>query len=184
MARLTGIVPERVRRLVAGTFVTLAALSLAACGRGGPGSPEPPAPWVAVGDEARLYSDNLSGIKDSTRIAIRDAAMFRDYWQRATSEQMSPPSPPNIDFSRDMVLVVAAGLRTPDDRIRVDSVVVRREVTTTGERDVFNAIVRVIQGCSQFNADAYPVEIVRVRRFDGPVQFVERQQRAAECRSP
>jgi len=164
-------------------LVSLAALVLAGCGRGGPGAPEPPPPWIAVGSEARLYSDNASGIQDSVRIVVRDAATMRDYWQRATSQQMSPPPPPVVDFNDEMVLVVGAGRMTPEDRIRVDSVVVRNEVTTTGERDVFTALVRVLEGCGRFQTDAYPVEIVRVRRFDGPVRFIERRERAQDCRS-
>src|SRR5690606_16170584 len=128
------------------------------------------------------YSDNASGIQDSVRLVVRDAAMFADYWQRATAQQLTPPPPPAIDFGAQMVLVVAAGRMTPEDRIRVDSVVVREEVTTTGQRDVLSALVRVIEGCGRFQADPYPVEIVRVARFDGPARFVERRQRPQDCR--
>jgi hypothetical protein len=164
----------RAYRIVPG-FILVAA----ACG-GGPSLP-PVWPWIEVGSEARLYSDNASGLQDSVRIVIRDAAQLRDVWGRATSRQMSPPPLPAIDFEDEMVLAVGAGRMTVEDRIRVDSVVVREEVTTTGERDVFSVIVRVIQGCGQFDTEAFPVEIVRVQRFEGPVRFVERRSRVEGC---
>lgn len=155
----------------------LLALGLPACGRG----PALPAPLGPVPETARLYYDDGGGLTDSTRLVVRGEAMWQEVWQRATAPRSAPPPLPVIDFSRDMILVVAAGRMTPEDQIRVDSVGVRRERTAEGEdQDVLTVVVRTAQGCGLFASEAYPVEIVRVRRFDGPVNFVERRQRA-EC---
>jgi hypothetical protein len=73
---------------------------------------------------------------------------------------------------------------TPEDRIRVDSVGVRDVTDAVGEtEEVMMVIVRTVEGCRRFNVDAYPVEIVRVPRFEGPVRFVERRERDPSCQN-
>jgi hypothetical protein len=148
-----------------------------------------PAPTAAVNAPlqplppmARLYDDNGGGIQDSVRLVIRDAAQLADTWHQATSAQTSPPPVPAVDFTREMVLVAGAGRMTPADRIQVDSVGMRRQTTPEGKtQDVLTAWVSVIQGCQRFQAAAYPFEIVRVRRFDGPVRFAVQRVRAGGC---
>jgi hypothetical protein len=158
--------------------------SLAACGRGGSAPAPPPAPEPLARLEAaqRLYYDDGGGIADSLRVAVRDPALLRDLWDRATSTLDSPPPLPTVDFAREMVLVVAAGRMNPGDRIQVDSAGVRSELDPDGRRrEIMLAQVRIIVDCTGFDADVYPVEIVRVRRFDGPVQFLHARERAPNC---
>jgi hypothetical protein len=84
----------------------------------------------------------------------------------------------------EMAVVVSAGRQTPEESIRVDSVGVRRERTADGNvRDALAVIVRTTYGCGRFTTDAFPVEIVRVKRFEGPVTFIERRTEA-ECGGP
>lgn len=164
-----------------GTALLAAALAaLCACGRGGP----PPAPSLTpVAERATLYYDNAGGVQDSLRMVVRDQDGLRRIWERATSAQPAPPPFPQVDFDRDMLLVVAAGRMSPDDEIRVDSVAVRRDPAAPRDRrEVLTAVVRTTEGCRRLNADAYPLEIVRVRRFDGPVEWTERRGRADGCR--
>ena len=178
---------------------SLAALSsvwiLAGCGLfgGGGGAPEvPPLPGPApaqqqdvlgpVSTASRLYSDNAGGFVEAERRVVRDDAEWATVWERATSHQASPPSRPSVDFAANMVVLVAAGRMTPEDRIRVDSVGVRSVRTESGSmEDVFEIVVRTIEGCGRLRVDAYPFEIVRTRRFDGPVRFVERQATVEGC---
>lgn len=164
-------------RIASGLTVLLAGFA-AACG-GGPGAPAPLGP---VPVDARVFYDNGGGIQDSSQVVIRDAASLQDVWQRATSTQGSPPPPPEIDFDRQMLLLVSAGRMSPDDQIHVDSVGVRREVDVSGgTHDVLAVLYTITEGCRRFNRDAFPVEIVRVRRYNGEVRFVGRRERA-ECR--
>ena len=159
----------------------LAAGAVAACG--GKAAPAQPAPIQALAPMARLYYDNSGGLQDSLRLVVRDADALASIWQRATSGQATPPPPPTIDFTREMVLVAAAGRMTPDDQIQVDSVAVRKERTAEGKlADVLTAWVRVTQGCRRFKADAYPVELVRVRQFAGAVHFLDQRVQTAGCR--
>ncbi len=158
----------------------LAAFTLTACGRGRPTSPAPAGPFPAA---VQLYYDNGGGIQDSLRSVVRQQAEFQRLWQNATSKQSSPPTAPQVDFGRDMVVVVSSGRLTPDDQIRVDSVGITREMNAAGRMaEVLNVFVRTTMGCRRFNADAYPLEIVRLRRFDGQVKFVERRGQAEGCR--
>ena len=167
-------------------LIPIVALALAACGGGGGGALPPaamgPPPAAPVAPAALLYYDNGGGIQDSLRMTVRDAAQFQDFWRRATSTQPSPPPMPTVDFERSMVLIVSAGRMTPEDMLRVDSVGVYQEARETGgTQRVMQAIVRTIRGCGGFNSDAYPVAIVRVERFDGPIRFTERRERAEGC---
>ncbi|MGH7504597.1 MAG: hypothetical protein ACRELX_03060, partial [Longimicrobiales bacterium] len=78
-----------------------------------------------------------------------------------------------------------AGRMTPDDQIQVDSAYVTREMDASGGmEETLNLLIRTITGCRRFNAAAYPLDIVRVRRFDGPIKFVERSVQAEGCRAP
>lgn len=172
----------RTRRIA---LFSLVAALLTACGGGGGGLPPAsmgPPPAAPVAPTALLYYDNSGGVQDSLRMAIRDPAEFEAFWRRATSTQPSPPPLPEIDFERAMVLVVSAGRMTPDDVLRVDSVGVHQEAEPGGgTQRVMQAIVRTIQGCGGFNSDAYPVAIVRVERFDGPLRFTERRENSEGC---
>ena len=156
---------------------------LAGCGRGhAPQTPTPGPSLAPIAPMARLYYDNGGGIQDSTRVVVRDAAAFAKVWQRATSQQTEPPPVPTVDFDRQMVLVTGSGRMTPEDQITVDSVGVRKETAEGKTRDVLMAYVRTTEGCHRFRAAAYPLEIVQVRRFDGPVRFAETRVKPTTCR--
>ncbi|CAN5668730.1 hypothetical protein BH23GEM7_BH23GEM7_11820 [soil metagenome] len=162
---------------------------LPACRRGGAApapvpaaAPEPAVVWSALGPADVVYQGNAGGIQDSVRQVIRDVDAYRQMWQEATARQVSPPAAPPVDFAREMLLVVAAGRMTPEDEIHVDSVALRPERTADGRtEEALAAVVRVFQGCRRFTVAAYPIEIVRVRRFEGPVRWIERRERAQDC---
>ncbi len=161
--------------------VLAAALVLTACGRGGgAATPQPMAPYPAP---VRIYYDDTGGIADSLRLVVKDAAEFERVWQRATSRQTSPPPPASVDFNRDMVLVVGAGRLTPGDQITVDSVGLTRAMNAAGRMvELLSVVVKTTTACERIAFDAYPLEIVRVRRFDGEVRFVENRVQAQNCR--
>jgi hypothetical protein len=160
-------------------LVVFAALQ-SACARILPGGPPPPAPWRGISADAQLYTDNAGGIRDSVRLVIRDANTLRDQWQRATAGQTAPPTLLPVDFAREMVLMVAAGRKTLQDQIRVDSVRTVREIDASGRREeVMSVMVHLTEGCGRFTTPGYPIQIVRVPRFEGRVSFTERRERAS-----
>jgi hypothetical protein len=153
------------------------ALVASGCHRGpAPAPPQLPPPPTPKPPPVQLYYDNGGGIRDSTRVVIHDETTFAESWRQATSTQVSPPPRPVIDFNRDMAILVAAGRMKPDDQIHVDSLLVRPELNPDGKRvETLTIVVRVTEGCRQFNTEAFPVEIVRARKFDGPVKWDERK---------
>ena len=186
---------RRLPRAASALLVPFTAVSTA-CGLfGGGGDPETPAPAPApaqqqdvlgpVSADSRLYADNAGGFVESERLVIRDEGEWSTAWERATSHQAAPPSRPAVDFSAHMVVLVAAGRMTPEDQIRVDSVGVRSVRNEAGAlEEVFEIVVRTTEGCGRLRVDAYPFEIVRTRRFEGPVRFVERQAMVEGCGAP
>lgn len=170
------------RQLRSLTFLLLLVVCAGGCRRGGASGPAAAPPPAPVAPAALLYYDNSGGIQDSIREAVRDAESFQRIWTRATSSQASPPPLPQIDFDRAMVFVVSNGRMTPEDMIRVDSVGVHEEVSASGRRErVMQLIVRTVRGCGGFDSPAYPLAIVRVERFDGPIRVTERRERAEGC---
>jgi hypothetical protein len=166
---------------LSGSLLLLVAVTAAACG--GAKAPAPAVPLGPVPVDAKLLYDNGGGIRDSGQIVIRDAASLQEVWQRATSTQSSPPPVPVIDFQKDMVIVVAGGRMSPSNEIHVDSAGMRRERTPAGiEQRVLAVHYTVTEGCTRINRDAYPVEAVRIRRYQGEVRFIGKRQPAVNCR--
>lgn len=140
--------------------------------------PPPPAPppaenLVAVDTESRLYYDDVPSFPDSIRYVVRESESWANIWAQATRGQASAPPLPFVDFSRSILLLVGAGKMRTGDQIHVDS------VGTRNGRLV--AVVRTTVDCHSIPNAAYPFEIVRVKRSDRPVAFVERRAKAPDC---
>jgi hypothetical protein len=138
-------------------------------------APPPPNRTFPVSDADRLYRDDRSRM-DSVRVAITDLETLRGWWAQATAETPPPkPALPQIDFTREMVLLVSAGGRNQGDRIRVDSVGVEMRYEEGGRaREGWFAVVRTTPDCNPFPGVAYPLEFVRMTRVMGTVEFRER----------
>ncbi len=162
--------------------IVLFSLSLlglaAACG--GPSIRVAPAPaprvW-AVDHANRLYRDDAAPLPDVIREVVRDGTSFAQVWARATSALDDPPLPPDIDFSRHMVVFVGAGRSHPGDEIQVDSVGFRMESDPQDpdrEFEVIYFVVRTTQEPDPFPGESFPIEIVRIDRSNHPVRWEER----------
>lgn len=142
-------------------------------------APPPPAPPPAenlspVEDDARLYyDDEASAFPDSVRMVIRDAESLTSVWSRATRGQASAPPIPAVDFTQSLVLLVSAGKMRTGDQIHVDSVGTRQGRLV--------AVVRTTVDCQAIPNAAYPFEMVRVKRSNKPVSFVERRSKGSDC---
>jgi hypothetical protein len=129
-----------------------------------------------------VFSDNSGGIQDSMRVVIRNPDALRDYWERATSAHEQPPAIPRADFRTEMLVLVSGGRMTVEDQIRVESATVRSGRDARGRaEEVLEVTVQLIQGCGRLQRDGYPLEIVRVQRFDGPVTFAVRREQDPDC---
>ncbi len=122
----------------------------------------------------RVYSDDGPGFQDSLTMTVRDEFTWQDVWDRATHGQPSPPERPQIDFTSEMLVVVAAGRMNPGDLVRIDSVGARG--------DYFLVIFRTLEECEPFPGEAHPIEIVRVPLTSKTVTFEGRRESAPHCR--
>lgn len=163
------------------TMLLSAALAALAAACGGPSirvAPPPAARVWPVEAANRLYRDDAAPLPDTIRRVIRDQTSFAQSWAQATSALDDPPPPPEIDFTRHMIVFVGAGRSHPGDQIQVDSVGFRRESDPQNpdrEIEVVYFVVRTILEPDPFPGDSYPIEIVRVDRSDRPVRWEERQ---------
>jgi hypothetical protein len=114
-----------------------------------------------------------SGIPDSQRVVIRDAAAWRRYWSAIHQPFIPPPAVPDVDFTREMVVLAAMGTRQSGGfGIRIDSTTMEPARLT----------VQVTQrlpgrGCAVPAVVTQPVDLVRVPATTLPVAFAERVER-------
>ena len=133
--------------------------------------------------EARIFQDNAGGIRSASERVIRDLTTWEQVWQEATSTQATRPALPDVDFERQMLLLVSAGRLSVVDRINVDSVGTRQEISEAGRRqEVLAVYYTILRGCPPSTREAFPIEIVRVRRFADNVRFLSVTVPGPGCR--
>lgn len=137
--------------------------------------PPEPTPGALPVDRLRAGPSSFtynSGLAERERLVVRDRAAWQDLWRRIWSGRSPVPPAPDIDFTRDMVVVVALGERpTGGHGILVDSAQQRSNGLTV--------VVRTIapgRGCMLTQALTQPVDIARLPRHDGPVEFEDRAE--------
>ncbi len=113
------------------------------------------------------------GIWEPLRLVIRDRAQLNDFWRRLhtdpTHGPMSAiPPVPEIDFSREMVVVAAMGQRGSS----AYGIIIDGACEVADHLEVF---VRSINGrrCTALAIMTAPVDVVRLPRTDLPVVFRE-----------
>ena len=127
----------------------------------------------AVEPSAILLSDNSRAFADSARRVIRDTVEWKQIWTQATRLQPTPPARPVIDFSKEVVILAAAGQLRPGDAIHVDSMGYSRKLAVI--------VIRTTTGCQNIPATVYPFELAKVPRFDGDPAFREQKAKAPDC---
>lgn len=141
-----------------------------------------PGSTTAVTDQSapivRLYAAQQSAYEMAEATVVRDRATWEATWEatwRQLHDGLAADPRPTVDFTRDMVVLIAVGQRpTEGTSVRVDGVaaasggaVVRYTVTEPGE------------GCMSTQVITAPVEVVRVARVTGAVRFDRRVVRSA-----
>ena len=117
-----------------------------------------------------------SGYRDSARVAIRDSSAWRRAWAQIHANGSAQPVPA-VDFSREMVVLVALGTRaTGGFSIFVDS-------ARAGAGRVEVLVRRVAPGpaCGVTAALSEPVDLARIPAASEPVTFRERAE-ISDCR--
>jgi hypothetical protein len=125
-----------------------------------------------------------SGIWDQFRLVVRDRDLWVEVWKRIhsidpdnlNSNGGQLPSLPEIDFSREIVIVAAMGRRPSSGYgIFIDSAYERN--------DRLEVVVRSVENrrCGGFTMMTAPVDIVRLPKTDRPVLFRETEV-VLDCR--
>ena len=157
----------------------LGGLLLAACSSGiQPGDGEPdasrrdtPASVPGIQPMRQLVQEHGSGITDSTRRIVTDADEWAELWGEVYAQRGSAPPVPDLDFSREMVVLAALGTRPSGGHaIHIDSA-----RTTVGALEIF--VRRIVPGptCGTTAALTEPVTAVALPRTSLPPRFVERE---------
>jgi hypothetical protein len=99
------------------------------------------------------------------RGVIRNATAWSVFWTRAALDSTAAAMElPQIDFSREMLLVACDGRRRNGYRIEIPGAALRN--------DTLFVLVRSHEDAAATPGAAHsPVAVVRVRRSDGPVVF-------------
>jgi hypothetical protein len=110
-----------------------------------------------------------SGLTDSARIVVQDANTWAATWTAIWRRHSPEPALPNIDFSREMLVVAALATRSSGGySIFVDSAYQRT--------DHIEVVIRKVSPgsrCGVTTALTEPVDIARLPRSSQPVRYRE-----------
>ena len=124
---------------------------------------------------ARLVALPTSGFTEPTELVLRDAVALERAWGTLYGGLPGNP-PPTVDFTRDMVVLVALGERsTGGHTVRVESV-----TSAPGGATVRYTATRPGANCMTTQEITSPVEAVQATRVSGEVRF-ERRDVVQEC---
>ena len=105
------------------------------------------------------------------RLVIKSRDEFSNFWKQLTAGHAGAPPPPEIDFSKEIVVVAAMGERpTSGYWIFIDGA-----CEVDGQVEVFVSSVGTTACAGQFPVVTYPADAVRLPRTDLPIVFRETQ---------
>jgi hypothetical protein len=139
------------------------------------GRPVPITPMGPKRPGPRTSFTTGGGVWDQLRVVIRDRDAWLDLWKRIHRPDPNrgpypePPPLPEFDFSREMIVVAAMGLRpTSSYAIIIDGAYERDNRLEVVVRSVENR-----KGCAAYTIITAPVDIVRLPKTERPVVFRE-----------
>jgi hypothetical protein len=132
----------------------------------------PNIPMVRLRAEPYSFASN-SGFDKPARTVVRDAAAWRALWSQIYVGSAPVPAPPAIDFSREMVVVVALGSRSTGGYG-----ILLEDASEDGAGGTAITVRSISPGpgCGVTLAFTQPVDVARLPLRQGDVRFVERSQ--------
>lgn len=116
------------------------------------------------------WSYGNSGGRDALRVVIRDREAWLDFWKRMCPPNPEMPPLPEVDFSREMIVVAAMGERpNMGYGIIIESAYERDNQIEINVRSISISL----KGCGVFPASTSPIDIVRIPKTERPVVFRE-----------
>lgn len=113
-----------------------------------------------------------SGITEERHIEIRTPAEWHGQWRRLTARHGNPPPPPEVDFSREMVLLAASGAKGSGGY----SVTIERVLESPGELVAYARHVSPGPRCGTIAVITHPVDLVRIPASAKPVRWVAERE--------
>lgn len=110
-----------------------------------------------------------SGIGLPERLVVRDNATWHTVWASIWSRTTPMPATPNVDFTKEMVIVAALGSRSTGGY----SIVVDSATETSAGLVVWIGTSSPGARCVTTQAFTAPVDVARIQRIDEPVGFVD-----------
>lgn len=123
-----------------------------------------------------LFAEQHSAMKEPLELVIRDPEQWRDLWSQVVADRHPPRDPPEVDFNRDMVVLVAIGER-PTGGFSVEIVEVRLH---EGALRVASLERMPGSSCIVPQVLTAPVAAVTMPSTEGPASF-EHQTETYEC---
>lgn len=134
---------------------------LAAAMAASPGSGAGPIPFTV------LAQGSQSGIEDERTVVLLDEAAFRSLWASHGAGSVPAPSPPQVDFSGEMVIAAFAGAKNSGGY--------RLGIAGIEEKDrriqVSLVLDRPGAGCMTAQVLTQPYVWAKIRRSALPVEF-------------
>ena len=129
-------------------------------------------PFVRLRAEPYSYS-YYSGFAEPARLVVRDAVQWSAVWARIHAGVTPQPARPEVDFSREMIIVAAMGGRNSGG-----FGILIEDATAIGSDGVAVTVRSIAPGsrCIVTGALTAPVDVARLPRRNGVVQFTERMQ--------
>jgi hypothetical protein len=130
----------------------------------------PSIPMVRLRAEPYSFA-YTSGLDQQARLVVRDDATWRSLWSRIYLGGSPVPPTPAIDFSREMVVVVALGSRSTGGYG-----ILLEDASEDGASGTAITVRSISPGpnCVVTLAFTQPVDIARLPSRQGAVSFVER----------
>lgn len=123
-----------------------------------------------------LFAEQHSASREPLEHVIRDADEWRDRWAQVVADRHPPPEPPEVDFEREMVVLVGIGERGTGG-YHVQIVEVRADDGAL--RVVFRERIPG-DSCVVPRVLTAPITAVTVSRTEGSATF-EHQTETYEC---
>ena len=126
--------------------------------------PERSGEWHPLPPSAHVVFARAQGPETADQRVLRDQPAWDSLWATIAVPALGA-SPPLVDFERESLLVVAAGVGGDADSIAIDGLATRGDTL----------LVRFRRWCPASPATrvSYATHVVRVRRPAGPVSFQE-----------
>jgi hypothetical protein len=138
--------------------------------------PGNPVPIVRLRSDPYSFTF-VSGFDSQARLVVRDAATWQAIWAQIFKGG-SVPTIPVVDFSREMLVVVALGSHSSGGYgILIDGA----SELSSGNVSVAVRSIAPGAGCGVTAAFTQPVDIARMSRRGSAVNFVERTE-VMDCR--